>query len=259
MVYNEHFVAFLDILGFKSIIDATAKNSDECERIFKVLNYIAKVRTENYDNAKGLILNDVSVFSDSIVISYPVNLSIGGALFHVLMDIVFICIDLLSAGIFVRGGVTCGQMYHDKNICFGPAMIKAYKLESEVAKYPRVVVDECALKMGLKYPGCTNSVDLEEEFLLSLLCSDEAGIFYLDFLSQRQEYDDDETYICGIRKARRCIKEQLAKNHPPQIQEKYIWFAEYYNRTVKKLFRKPYVDELKISLPKGDMAYGVGE
>ena len=71
MVYTEHFVAFLDILGFKSIIDATAKNPDEFERISEILNYIARVRTENYDNAKGVILNDVSVFSDSIVISYP--------------------------------------------------------------------------------------------------------------------------------------------------------------------------------------------
>lgn len=37
-------------------------------------------------------------------------------------------LHLLSANIFVRGGIAYGQMYHDKKICFGPAMIKAYKM-----------------------------------------------------------------------------------------------------------------------------------
>lgn len=160
VAYDERFVAFLDILGFKSIIQDTENDETEYQRIKKILEYIAGVRKENYEGffAQYGILKEVSVFSDSIVISYSSSLSIGGALFHVLMDLVFIYNSLLSSNIFARGGVAFGKMYHDSNICFGPSMIDAYMLENE-AVYPCIAIDGKAIKMGLEKPGVSNTVE----------------------------------------------------------------------------------------------------
>ena len=239
MAYEDRFVAFLDILGFKTIINDTEKNDAEYQRIKRVLNYIAEVRNDNYEGmfAKYGILKEISVFSNSIVISYSSSLSIGGALFHVLIDLVHICIDLLNANIYVRGGVTYGKMHYDKNICFGSAMVKAYMLEGE-AVYPRIVIETEAIKMGLELLGQANTVEMEAEYLDSLICCDKAGIFYLDFLSQNGEFDESDYYYDFLNKVKVNLALHLSAKYSPRILKKYLWFAKYYNRTVKKVYKK---------------------
>jgi hypothetical protein len=45
----------------------------------------------------------------------------------------------------MRGGLAIGKMYHDENIFLGEAYLQAYKLESSLAKYPRIVISEKVL------------------------------------------------------------------------------------------------------------------
>lgn len=48
-------------------------------------------------------------------------------------------------GFLVRGGITIGPLYHDSNIVFGPALVRAATIEKDLARFPRVVLDsECA-------------------------------------------------------------------------------------------------------------------
>ena len=44
---------------------------------------------------------------------------------------------------WVRGGVSYGELFVDaeKHLIAGPALVKAYSLESQIAKYPRIIVD----------------------------------------------------------------------------------------------------------------------
>jgi hypothetical protein len=44
-------------------------------------------------------------------------------------------------GFLVRGGITIGDIVHDEEVVFGPALNRAYHLEHDIAKYPRIVVD----------------------------------------------------------------------------------------------------------------------
>ena len=48
------------------------------------------------------------------------------------------CVDLRLAR---RGGVAIGDIYHDDEAVFGPGLVRAYDIESNVAKFPRIVVD----------------------------------------------------------------------------------------------------------------------
>jgi len=41
-----------------------------------------------------------------------------------------------------RGGVAIGDIYHDDEAVFGPGLVRAYDIESNVAKFPRIVVDQ---------------------------------------------------------------------------------------------------------------------
>ncbi len=246
MAYDERFVAFLDILGFKSIIGITQNDVAYQEKIKQILNYIAGIRNDNYHGlfSEDGILKEVSVFSDSIVISYSTGLNIGGGLFHVLMDLIYICNDLLAQNIYIRGAVTCGQMYHDKKICFGPAMVQAYDLEERVAIHPRIIIDTYALQKGLQSPGKANTMEMEGEYLDSIICCDEDGTYFLDFLSQYEEFNDISYYENYLKIVKENLTVHLNTSYPTNIFQKYQWFAAYYNNTIKKVYKSHSPDSL---------------
>lgn len=237
--YENRFIVFLDILGFKELVKKTTQDESNFETISKVLNYISEVRNENYHGFLAqydTIKKEVSVFSDSIVISYPGDTR--GGLFFLLMDLVFICLQLNFNGIFVRGGVTFGSLYHKRNVCFGPAMIAAYEMEQKFAITPRIIVDTLAITNGLKSPGYANSFEEEADYIGGLLKQDEDdNWFYLDYLSQREELDFPEEYPYFLNEIKSSIiKNLIEAKDDTNIYSKYVWYAKYYNRTIENLY-----------------------
>jgi hypothetical protein len=47
---------------------------------------------------------------------------------------------LLKEGYFIRGALVKGKLYHDNAMVFGEALVRAYELESNLARYPRVMI-----------------------------------------------------------------------------------------------------------------------
>lgn len=242
--YEKRVIAFLDILGFKNLISET-NNKKTFNLVKTSLEYIAGVRDEHYHGLFSeykSIDKEISVFSDSIVISYSQN--VRGGLFYILMDLVYICIYLNQNGIFVRGGITFGELYHKNHICFGPAMVAAYLLEEEKAIYPRIIVDNKAFEFGINTPGYANTPKQECEYLDTLLMKGDDGNFYLDYLSQAQEMDNPDYYIIVLLDIQKHIISNLKHTKEDKhIFCKYKWFKEYYNRTVKGLYKKEFIQE----------------
>jgi hypothetical protein len=236
--YEERVVVFLDILGFKNMVSETIDDNIKYEQVTKALTYISEVRKENYH---GLFSQydfsgkEVSVFSDSIVLSYPKETA--GSLFYILIDLVYICLELNVKGIFVRGGVTYGKLYHKDHICFGPAMIKAYELEQKHAIYPRIIVDEIAIVKGIEFHGSANTPKQEAEYISNLLEKFDDNLFFLDYLSQWTEVDEPEYFECVLRQIKPFIEKNLRETREDShVYEKYKWFTKYFNTTVEKLY-----------------------
>lgn len=103
-MYQNRYVAFLDVLGFKNMVQQSKYDGQMLNRINMALNYISNVQRECCDGIMSMtdIGKQVSVFSDSVIISY--EMTKPGSAFYVLMDLIFICNDLLSIGVTVRGG-----------------------------------------------------------------------------------------------------------------------------------------------------------
>lgn len=47
-MFEERFIAFVDIIGFKEIVKNAKDNEEYQKRISGVLNYIAKIKNDNY-------------------------------------------------------------------------------------------------------------------------------------------------------------------------------------------------------------------
>lgn len=235
--YETRYIAFLDILGFSDMVERSTKNQSILNNINKAINYIYEVRHDNYHGSLAQVElgKEVTTFSDSIVISY--NASTPGGGFHVLIDLVFICIDLLSLGILVRGGVTVDPLIHNRKKCFGPAMNKAYKMESKDANYPRIIIDADVLEYDLKNPGSVNTVEWEYQYLMNLIHKDSNDkLLFLDYLKQQNEFDESDFYLEFLYNTRNFIMENLTKfkenEKSKRVYEKYKWLKQYYNETI---------------------------
>jgi hypothetical protein len=106
--YQDRVLAYIDILGFSEIIKNTIDKNDveneaATENIFALLEDL---------QAPGIQINNkvVNHFSDSVVISYPMEAEAGVIL--ILFDILFRCAAVLQRGCLLRGAVVCGKLCH---------------------------------------------------------------------------------------------------------------------------------------------------
>ncbi|HDS7364943.1 TPA: hypothetical protein QH505_003696, partial [Morganella morganii subsp. morganii] len=139
MEIKTYFVAFIDILGFKNIVEKERLSGYEGEQLNKLFD--CHVECEKIFKEHGL---DIVQFSDSIVISKAYDKES----FH---EFVFSVSEyqklLLRKGFLCRGGIAVNKHYSLSSFLFSPALIDAYKVESEKAIYPRVVVSEDVINL----------------------------------------------------------------------------------------------------------------
>ena len=221
--YEERVVAFVDILGFSSMIKESSSDIEEYEKIKNALETIQNVKKiSDVNGAK------VTTFSDSIVISYPAKAK--DPLYNILLDLIHLQLDLLQQGILVRGGVAKGKVRHVQEMVFGPAMVSAYALESKYAVYPRIIVEKDLVdweeeNFRKQLYGADNDID----DLKSLLKKDEYNdIFYIDVLRQENELEFVEDYEYLMERVRATIICGL-QDKSKSVVMKYIWLKNYYN------------------------------
>jgi hypothetical protein len=88
-------------------------------------------------------------------------------------------------GFLLRGGITIGDIVHDDEVVFGPGLNRAYELESQVARMPRIILDPDLISEF----GDLTDIAIEEDGFCFL------NPFTLEFIhltKQMMENKDDE-------------------------------------------------------------------
>ncbi len=218
--YKNCYVAFVDILGFKEWVNKSDKSPDNISEIQDVLDIFVSEKENNLANVDFVrsIRNGrhVTIFSDSIVISYNAeNVNAG---YHLLMDLSYITVQLLDKGVMVRGGATYGKLMHDEQYCYGPAMNKAYLLESEVAIYPRIVLSD-------NYQFET--IKTEDGYEIdNCIATDRDGIRFIDFMKVIA-WDEE---ICTQFTCKALKHLDIKNTEDEKIQMKYDWLRDYISK-----------------------------
>ncbi|MED3198991.1 hypothetical protein ACWKTL_14875 [Bacillus toyonensis] len=238
--YENRIIVFIDILGFKEHINKTQGNPEYFSKMRNTLNFISELKNPLWGGEENG--RQVTVFSDSIVISYPIELE--GSVYSLLLDVINIQLEMTNVGILMRGGLTFGDVCHKDNIVFGPAMIDAYELESKAANYPRVVinkdvfqiVEENAYKQAYEGKIALVAVEGELKEVTNLCKQDWDGQWYVDFLRQYEEVNTIDDYLKAIRTIREVIITQIEHNpSKPSVLMKYGWLRSYFNDVVQEL------------------------
>lgn len=236
MSYKENYVAFIDILGFSNLVAESVSDQSTFNKIVEIFeNLDSSIRKINKGLGSLLPINAV-YFSDSIIMSTNCD---SMHLHRLLLNIETTALDFLKSGILIRGAIAHGKNYHTDTAAFGPAIIKAYRAEQALAKYPRIILDPDTYS-AMQILAQTDVV-IRETIFPSFL-SDGLGTIYFDALKKlKNRLNSDETDYreLGIAYCA-AIAESITKRIPgilknPSYFEKYIWFVTRFNDMVEPL------------------------
>lgn len=250
-LYEDKYCAFIDILGFKNIV-GTGQVKENAKKPSQIVKYLKVLKSFQSDlekrNKKGYnaIGIEASYFSDSLVISYP-KYSMAGNLFYLIMDIFYLSIELANQGIFLRGAITCGKLYHKDDLCFGPAFIESYMLEEKSAIYPRVILQDRlvkeAINIEVNHPMSTNNLNDAKKFYYATTKKDVDGFRYINFMGLPGEFDDADPYITMLENIKKTIKTVIKKEKNDNIKQKYHWLQSKMNEVISdKSLSIPVID-----------------
>lgn len=236
--YTQCIIVFLDILGFKNMINTKA--FEDIRHIF------SNIMTENdfgialshatYDQNDtfgryNMILSQLRlhIMSDSIVIAVPSGEPEALAVLIDVCDVIQEQLYQLNPPVFLRGAVAEGDFYLDEQLIFGKGLVDAYVAQENYAIYPRIILSDAVVE------GKDVSVDHSKS-----LVKDEDGYYYINTVERYihcetlEELYGSEQY----HRLRQCIDANLRGYADSRVREKYIWLRKELKRLEKEIASK---------------------
>lgn len=237
MNYQYRICCFIDILGFKEHLDATIdpNGNDVVEKInsIKSILDLSKDITNDNGHSKTRV---VTYFSDSIVISYEYNEE--SQLFWNLLNLLHVSTELAINGFLTRGGVAIGKLIHNSEIIFGPALVKAYNIESKISKYPRIIVDKKVIEEGLNFHSISNTKEEEEEHVMNIVTLDDDDNYYIDYIQKSSsEFDDVEYDLFTFINRLKDYYFSNYENQSDDVRVKLDWLKQKINNLISNIKR----------------------
>ena len=214
--YKDCYVAFLDMLGFKKMIEK--KTCAEILDIYGMINRPVNKLIVNGSEIPNIDNVQLKVMSDSIC--FYIDSNIENALpFLVLQCLVFqMRLASLPEPIFVRGAITKGNLYAEGDVTFGPAITQAYLMEENNAKYPRIIMLGETIEQGKS--NCGNDMyKVFEKYVFQ----DEDEFFTIDIFKVFIGADKDGTQTVQLMEY---VEKVLSSTYDSSIREKYLYVAK---------------------------------
>jgi len=263
MVLSNYVIAFIDLLGqkeemLKYKVLTAMRDHDEEEKLNKlILNTFSVIeifQNSFSDFIEGLGESSLSTisqlfpvpsiklqrFSDGLVVFMNLRSDQSPYPFQGVYVLLMACsktiLEQLYRGFPVRGGIELGiGLEMNEGEIYGPCVAMAYDLESENAKYPRIVVGEF-LADYIRKVESSQVVQNSYERLnintakecLNLITKDNDGIYMIDFMGG---------YIKQIDEGHDVTKKMVLKIIE-YSQNQFLRFQEEGNEHVKEKYRK---------------------
>ena len=224
--YEDRIVAFVDVLGFKDLVDSSKDDVKALRNITSALStlyeWIWQWEADGADSSFAF-----TQFSDRIVLSALADTHDS---FEMLLQLMLGIVDIAySNGIIVRGGIARGKLIHDREMVVGPAMVDAYLLESTIAKYPRIVISEelkNEFEVNLQeYVDSQPNLSEIPGFNKIFKQDDVDGLWYMDYVDPDEAFvikHSKEDYLDSLKD----IVRKGLTNVNPNVRLKYEWLEQ---------------------------------
>lgn len=238
--YSLSIISLIDILGFKEMINV--RRPEEVYKILEKFREFSGATDQRGDFEKKHAVF-MKTFSDMLIrtVNLETNANLAhpaGFAFYEIHDLALAQIDMVNMGIFLRGAVTLGGIFHDDQFVFGPGFLRAFELEKAVAKYPRIILDTHFLDGMEKYPKLMFTHDESDKAeIMELLRQDFDGVWFIDYVKIAQA-EVPEKYLIFCSNHKKAILDFY--NQIPDkenISEKSLkvhWLVGYHNLSISQ-------------------------
>jgi len=263
-MYEERFIAFVDILGFGKLVERscvtpdlpkkilhallamhpihigaeliTTVNSElipveEVERVRETARHVSKIQQEMHPVR-------INYFSDSLVLSARSDDVIAS---QMLLDLLtkISAMMWMSHSLLLRGGVTIGELVHIQDgPMFGPAMNQAYLLESKKADHPRFLIDKHCIE---RYRA-VDTFSLFESFI-----QEDRDYYYASLATAFRHILNDSSLVMSGEKVLRKFRQSMLKapaeikklqeqfKDDDKVRPKYEWLAKEFEARIPEV------------------------
>lgn len=226
--YKKCYIAYLDLLGFKNIL-----NHYECESVAKLFEIVEEDLAVTVGVPKEMIadyeLVHRKIMSDSIC--FYVDATINDSLISLIATCNYFQLNLLrhDPPILARGAIVKGDLFHDEvDIMFGKGFVEAYQLEENVAKYPRIIMTRQVF----------DSIDIDgrlADYVKEIIVEEEDRFCSIDYLYLFYALEQDtETWKRFTKKVERTIGMETNMS----IREKYLYLDKQITRVRDKYMER---------------------
>ena len=232
-----YYFAYMDILGAKKHIE-----SEESENY---LNKIQELYAEtigmikpNVDNIFYLRNTKFKIFSDNIVIAIPKEIYMDTSLnatksYYIMMFAAFFQILAIKHSFLVRGSIAVDDLYIDDDFVYGKALTKSYKLESEIAIYPRIIINPKDIHLFTKS-------DTQQD----VIKKDDANIYYINPFESYFIYINKSVVDRELNSIKTNLQDMLKETNDNKINQKVCWFINMYNQFCKDNYFEQFVIDI---------------
>ena len=179
--YKEYYIAFIDVLGFKQMVqEKTCKEIVDIYHSINSMRILQKTAEKNGERITVPLISseeiNIKVMSDSVCIYIRADIP------ESLFELIFICIDFqsrmieLDPPILLRGAITKGELYSAGDILFGPGFVNAYLMEEYNANVPRIIINKDIID---EY----NNLFPENSLPNNILNRDYDAFYYVEYIS----------------------------------------------------------------------------
>ncbi len=233
--YQDCYVAFLDILGFKELL-----KKDDFDQIFNIFKAIKEFKPRPIFQMPVYSEIKFHIMSDSIIVYVDATQKDS---FVSLTDVCAqIQMYLLrqDTPIIVRGGISRGTLYCEDGIIFGTGLSQAYMLEEGLAVYPRVIFTESTRAQAMENSGYSKFLDHRHQFYLK----DDDELFYLDYLDTfsylghtlvKDIGKSKQNDIAFFEKITTFVDQHLSYELNPSVRAKYLWLKKKIQSRIKQM------------------------
>lgn len=233
LTYRPSIVTIIDILGFRSIV-----RDFEIRRIQNILKDAQRHAGTRAPNLAAGSAGEAGqtrcfFFSDSIVRVRPLHEHTRhDCLVSELRDLARAQSELLRQGVFIRGGMTIGDIHQDGDTIFGPAMARAHDLESLFANYPRIIIDpELFHSLRARKNLDAAAAQRAAAQIARLVRRGDDGLPYVDFLGaglgDLTPAGDLRSFLSEVK--REIVGQAQTAAGNLAVLQKHLWLATYFN------------------------------
>ncbi|HEY8095014.1 MAG TPA: hypothetical protein VIE65_02835 [Methylobacter sp.] len=229
-LFEQRAVAFLDVLGFKQLVNEAEKTQAGFDKLAGLDAVISNhVRWDN-NRLKPEVPKEAHpkyiFISDSIIISTPLLVSIEGVdgLDILAVKCTQVAQKLLEMGLIVRGGISVGSVWHSGTNIFGSAYVEAYQIEQQ-ARHPRIMLSKKASELWRKPARFAHDI-----------CIPDGDSYIVDILHAAYL----RTNAAGIpmessfAQFRAYITSNIELLPQGEARSKWIWFAKFFNEALRR-------------------------